>query len=159
MPGPIEDSELAPDPVSHAIQWARAHWMTDSLVVAAAANDPIGKSLAPSYYVGFGLSCAASLLAVTIKIKLVAFKLRKRRSKIGKGGNSPSAKAPLQIKEQIDGLKLQTKCAYTQVSLPTRLLKVTQRPSDFFNIGSFVSFPHAESLAPWHCYVLKPLKY
>jgi hypothetical protein len=89
------------------------------LVVAAVSNDPIGKSLAPYYYVGFGLSCAASLLAVTIKIKLVAFKLRKRRSKIGKGGNSPSAKALLQIEEQIDGLELQTKEAVSALLLAT----------------------------------------
>ncbi len=81
--------------------------VSDSLVVAAVSNDPIGKSLAPYYYACFGLSCAASLLAATIKMRLVAFKLRKR-SKIGKRGNSPSAKALLQIEDQIDELKLQT---------------------------------------------------
>ena len=84
------------------------------LVVAAVSNDPIGKPLAPYYYACFGLSCAASLLAVSIKIKLVLLKLRKR-SKIGKRGNSPSAKALLRIEEQIDEAELQAQeavCAF-----------------------------------------------
>ena len=82
--------------------------VSDGLVVAAVSNDPIGKSLAMYYYVTFGVSCAASLLAIAIKIQLVVFKLRKR-NRAGKGKVEASAAALLRMGDEFDELELQIK--------------------------------------------------
>jgi hypothetical protein len=82
--------------------------VSDSLVVAAVSNDPIGKSLAIYYYITFGVSGVASLLAIAIKLQLVVFKLRKR-NRAGKGKEEASAGALLRMGDEFDELELQIK--------------------------------------------------
>jgi hypothetical protein len=62
----------------------------------------------PYYYVTFGVSGVASLLAIAIKLQLVVFKLRKR-NRAGKGKVEASAAALLRMGDEFDELELQIK--------------------------------------------------
>ena len=113
--------------------------VSDCLVVAAISHDPTGNSLAPYYYAGFGMSCAASLLAIAIKIKLVAFKLRKRSKIDNKRGVAPAAKALFRIEEQLDELELLTNEAVGAVLLAIFEVHRSHLPSPLIPASSPVA--------------------